>query len=127
MMSTPEINTLILTNRKVTLESTSEQFGISVRTAPKILLDDLAFSKVNYCWVPKMLTSEHKYKPSCSSQKSGPSDIHLPGPRKEFPRGKMFSSDDDVCFHVIIFDISIIIYFHIIIFISFLEITYQAR
>ena len=45
------VNALILINRRVTIEDISEQVGIFVGTAHKIVYDDLAFSKVSCHWV----------------------------------------------------------------------------
>ena len=53
-------NALILANRRVTIEDISELMEISMATAHKIVHDDLCFSKVTCCWVPKMLMTEHK-------------------------------------------------------------------
>ena len=64
MVSTTEmvdsVNVLILADKWVTTEGISEQQKISVGTAYKIVHDDLAFSKVGFHWVPKMLTPEYK-------------------------------------------------------------------
>ena len=51
MASTPEmmdlVNALVFTNKRVKRENISEQLGISVGTAYKLVFDDLVFSKVN--------------------------------------------------------------------------------
>ena len=64
MSSTPEmvdsVNALILADRRVSIKDISEQLGISLGTANKIVHDELAFSKVSCRWVPKTLTPEHK-------------------------------------------------------------------
>ena len=49
------VNAVILADRKVTIEDISEQLGISVDKVYKILHDDLAFSKISYRWLPKLL------------------------------------------------------------------------
>ena len=45
------VHTLILADRRITIEDISEQLGISVDTVHKTVHDDLAFSKVSHCWV----------------------------------------------------------------------------
>ena len=57
MASTPEmvdsVNALILADSNVTIEDISEQLGISVGTAHKIVHVDLSFYKVGCRWVPR--------------------------------------------------------------------------
>ena len=51
MVNSPEmeesVNTLILVDRRVTIDDISEQLGIPVSTAHRIVYDDLAFSTVS--------------------------------------------------------------------------------
>ena len=63
MASTPEmvdsVNVLILADRSLIVEDVSEQLGISVGTMHKSIYDDLSFSKVSCCSVPKMMRPVH--------------------------------------------------------------------
>ena len=54
------VNAFILADRRVTIEDISEQLGIFVGTAYKIVHDNVAFFPVSCHWVAKMLISEHK-------------------------------------------------------------------
>ena len=45
------VNELILADRGVEIEDISEQLGVFLGTAHKIVYDDLAFSKVSCLWV----------------------------------------------------------------------------
>ena len=54
-------NDLIQSNRRVTVDDIARTLSLSVRTAHKIVHDDLGYLKVSCRLVPKMLTAEHKH------------------------------------------------------------------
>ena len=54
------VNAFILADRKSTIQDISEQLGISLDTASKIVHRKFAFSKVSFRWVPKMSTPDDK-------------------------------------------------------------------
>ena len=56
------VNALILAYWKFTIEDISEQLGISVGLAYKIIHDDITFSRVCCYWVSKMLTPDHRQR-----------------------------------------------------------------
>ena len=55
-----ETRTIILTDRRVTIEEITLQLGISQGTAYSLAHDILGFHKVAARWVPRHLTEEHK-------------------------------------------------------------------
>ena len=54
-----EARTIILTDRRVTIEEIALQLGISQSTAYSLVHDILWFPKVAARWVPRHLTEEH--------------------------------------------------------------------
>ena len=55
-----EARSIILTDRRVTIEEITLQLGISQGTAYSLVHDILGFHKVAARWVPRHLTEEHK-------------------------------------------------------------------
>lgn len=55
-----EVEKLIKSDRRLTIDNVAEIMDISHGTAHSIVHEKLAFNKVSACWVPKMLTDDHK-------------------------------------------------------------------
>jgi histone-lysine N-methyltransferase SETMAR len=54
------VKSLVLADRRVTIESIVSDTDLSLGTVHTILHDDLGFRKVSARWVPRLLTDEHK-------------------------------------------------------------------
>ena len=73
-VSTPEavqaVEDLIKSDRRVTLDEIATKLDISHGTVYAIVREKLHFSKVSCCWVPKMLTDDHKMQRLMASRAS---------------------------------------------------------
>lgn len=54
------VESLVMSDRRLTVEDIATQLSISIGTAHKILKQDLLLTKVSCRWVPRMLTDVHK-------------------------------------------------------------------
>ena len=73
-VSTPEtvqaVENLIKSDRRVTLDEIATKLDISHGTVNAIVREKLHSSKVSCCWVPKMLTDDHKMQRLMASRAS---------------------------------------------------------
>ena len=56
----PEVNTVVMRDRRVTIREIAEEVGISTFSAHSIVVEDLAMKRVAAKFVPKLLTAEQK-------------------------------------------------------------------
>ncbi|XP_067944477.1 uncharacterized protein [Watersipora subatra] len=112
-----EVEKLIRSDRRLTIDDVAETMDISHGTAHNIVHKKLAFNKVSAHWAPKMLTDDHKAQRVMAARQCmrrlrkieelawellvhppyspdlAPSDFHLFGPLKNHMRGKHFTTD----------------------------------
>ncbi|XP_067929379.1 uncharacterized protein [Watersipora subatra] len=112
-----EVEKLIKSDKRLAIDDVAETMDISHGAAHNIVHKKLAFNKVSACWVPKMLTDDHKAQHVMAARQCmrrlrkieelgwqmllhppyspelAPSDFHLFGPLKNHMRGKHFTTD----------------------------------